>query len=197
MTTNTAETHRVDAATLRQWLESNESVTVIDVRTPAEFEAAHILGSYNVPVHLLSEHADEVSRRIDHHVVLHCQSGARATEARKHLAAVGMDGVQVLDGGVAEFERAGGQVVRGRQRWALERQVRLVAGSLVTASIAASLLAPKARFLAGVVGAGLTFAAVTDTCAMARVLSALPYNRGTKEPTREEAIGQLPTGQAA
>jgi rhodanese-related sulfurtransferase len=194
---STPKADRVDAATVKQWLDQDETVTIIDVRTPAEFETAHIRGSYNVPLHLLSEHAEEVSRRLDHHVVVHCQSGARASEARKHLAAAGMNGVSVLDGGVAEFEQAGGEVVRGRQRWALERQVRLVAGSLVTASIAASLLAPKARFLAGAVGAGLTFAAITDTCAMGRALSALPYNRGIKEPGRDQVINQLPGSHQA
>ena len=44
--------------------------------------------------------------------------------------------------------------------------------------ILASLVAPKARFLAGAVGAGLTFSAVSNTCAMAAVLGKLPYNRG-------------------
>lgn len=197
MTTNTHQSDRVDAATVKRWLDHDKTVTIIDVRTPAEFETVHIRGSYNVPLHLLSEHAEEVSRRLDHPVVVHCQSGARASEARKHLAAAGLDDVSVLDGGVRDFEEAGGEVVRGRQRWALERQVRLVAGSLVTASIAASLAAPKARLVAGAVGAGLTFAAVTDTCAMARALSALPYNRGTTEPGRDEVLNQLPHASQA
>jgi rhodanese-related sulfurtransferase len=194
---NAEISHPVDAATVREWLENDEAVTVIDVRTPAEFESAHIRGSYNVPLQLLNEHAEELSRRLDEHVVLVCQSGARSSEARERLAAFGLDNAQVIDGGVPDYEEAGGEVVHGRQRWALERQVRLVAGSLVSGSIAVSLFAPRARFVAGAVGVGLTVAAVTDTCAMSRVLSRLPYNRGTNDPTPDEVLTQISEKKAA
>jgi rhodanese-related sulfurtransferase len=194
---NAEISHPVDAATVREWLENDEAVTVIDVRTPAEFESAHIRGSYNVPLQLLNEHAEELSRRLDEHVVLVCQSGARSSEARERLAAFGLDNAQVIDGGVPDYEEAGGEVVHGRQRWALERQVRLVAGSLVSGSIAVSLFAPRARFFAGAVGVGLTVAAVTDTCAMSRVLSRLPYNRGTNDPTPDEVLTQISEKKAA
>jgi len=195
MPTQTAD--RVDATTVRSWLGQDDSVTVLDVRTPAEFETAHIRGSYNVPLRLLNEHAEELSSRLDHRVVLVCQSGVRASEARQRLAGVGMDNLHVLEGGVPAFESAGGEIVRGEARWAMERQVRLVAGSLVLGSIVASIFAPKARFVAGAIGAGLTFAAVTDTCAMARMLSALPYNRGSSEPTSDEVLAQLSNQRAA
>lgn len=87
---------------------------------------------------------------------------------------------------------AGGQVVHGRPRWGLERQVRLVAGGLVLAGVLASRWAPKSVLLAGGIGAGLTASALTDTCTMARLLSALPYNRGTKADA-QQLLGRLPT----
>ena len=68
-------------------------------------------------------------------------------------------------------------VRRGRQRWDLERQVRLVAGSLVLAGIVGSVFVPELKYLSGFVGAGLTFAALSNTCAMGMALSKLPYNR--------------------
>jgi hypothetical protein len=37
---------------------------------------------------------------------------------------------------------------------------------------------PKLKWLAAAIGGGLTFAAVTDTCAMGNALSKLPYNSG-------------------
>ena len=64
------------------------------------------------------------------------------------------------------------------QRWDLERQVRLVAGSIVLTSILGSIAAPKLKWLAAAIGGGLTFAALTNTCAMGMLLSKLPYNRG-------------------
>jgi len=68
-------------------------------------------------------------------------------------------------------------VRRSRHRWDLERQVRLVAGSLVLGSILASIAKPAARFLAGAVGAGLVVAAMTNKCTMGMALAKLPINR--------------------
>jgi hypothetical protein len=67
--------------------------------------------------------------------------------------------------------------VKRKPRWALERQIRLVAGSIVLISIVASIWWHPARFLAGAIGLGLTVAAITDTCLMGRMLMKLPYNR--------------------
>lgn len=182
---------RIDASTARQWLQRTEPVTVIDVRSPAEFETARIRGSINIPLPVVGEHARQLVSRLDRDVVLVCQSGARATQAQQHLAGAGAEHLHVLHGGIAAFEASGGEVVRGRARWSLERQVRLVAGSLVLASLAASLRAPRARLLAGGVGAGLTLSALTDTCTMGRVLSALPYNRGSDDRSPQEVLDQL------
>lgn len=44
--------------------------------------------------------------------------------------------------------------------------------------VVASTVLPPLRYLAGAVGAGLVFTALTNTCAMGNVLSKLPYNRG-------------------
>jgi rhodanese-related sulfurtransferase len=193
----TSTPDRVDAPTVLGWLGQPDAVTVIDVRSPAEFETAHIAGSYNVPLDLLSEHAAQLAARLDRQVVLVCQSGTRAAQARQHLAGVGAEHLHVLDGGVGAYGAAGGDVVRGRARWALERQVRLVAGALVLAGISASWRVPGARLLAGGVGAGLTLSALTDSCTMARVLSALPSNRGPRRRPAAEVLDQLPPARPA
>ncbi|MDP9408561.1 MAG: rhodanese-like domain-containing protein [Actinomycetota bacterium] len=193
MTTSTPD--RVDAPTVRTWLTDHagaDKVTVLDVRTPAEFETVRIPGSINVPLPLVEKHAGQLAARLHRDVVLVCQSGARATQAQQRLAGVGAERLHVLDGGVPAYETAGGSVVRGPARWALERQVRLVAGTLVLTSIAASLRWPTTRFVAGGIGAGLTISALTDTCTMGRVLAALPYNRGPRQPNPAEILDQLP-----
>lgn len=179
--------------TLRTWIDQHEDLVLVDVRSAAEFESMHIPGSYNVPLPLLSEHADELAARLGSRVVLVCQSGARAEQARQRLGKSGIDSAYVLTGGAPGFAAAGGDVVRGQDRWGLERQVRLAAGSLVVLGLAGGkFISPKIRMLAGAVGAGLTFSAATNTCAMGQALSAMPWNRAAKEPTRESAILTLP-----
>lgn len=187
----------LDPETLETWFREHQDLVVLDVRSAAEFESMHIRGSYNVPLPLLSEHAGELAARLGSRVVLVCQSGARAEQARQRLGGAGLGTAYVLTGGVPGFAAAGGDVVQGRSRWDLERQVRLAAGSLVVLGLAGGkFVSPRIRMLAGAIGAGLTFSAATNTCAMGRALSAAPWNKAATEPTRETAILQLPTAAA-
>ena len=41
----------------------------------------------------------------------------------------------------------------------------------------ASTVVPRAKWLAGLVGGGLVFAAVTNTCAMGMALAKMPWNQ--------------------
>jgi rhodanese-related sulfurtransferase len=183
--------------TLRTWVIEHKDLVVIDVRSAAEFESQHIRGSYNVPLPLLSEHTHELADRLGSRIVLVCQSGARAEQARQRLAGSGIDTAYVLTGGVPGFAAAGGDVVKGKDRWDLERQVRLAAGSLVVLGlVGGKFVSPKIRTLAGLIGAGLTFSAATNTCAMGQAISAMPWNKSAREPTRESAILQLPVAEA-
>lgn len=175
-------TRSVDAPTLADRLgdPTGPRPTVIDVRTPVEFEAGHIPGAVNVPLDELRASLDELRPVLDDHhdVVLVCRSGARAGRAHQ---ALGLG--SVLAGGIADWERTGGPVNRGRQAWELERQVRLAAGTLVFAGVLGSTVAPRAKWLSGVVGGGLAFAALTNTCAMGMALARMPWNRRGARPT--------------
>jgi rhodanese-related sulfurtransferase len=168
----------LNAATLRQLLDAGHAPRILDVRTPGEFQTSHIPGAYNVPLDLLREHRSELLAHIDDDVVLVCRSGARATQAEQSLAQAGLPNLKVLDGGILAWQAANAPVNHGKPRWDLERQVRLVAGSIVLASVLASVLVPGTQWIAAVIGAGLTVAALTNTCAMGMLLSRLPYNRG-------------------
>lgn len=182
----------IDAATLKAWEDNHDDLMVIDVRGGAEFDSMHIKGSYHVPLPLLSEHAEEFAAKMGTRVVLVCQSGNRAEQARKHLDAVGLGSASVLTGGVPAYAAAGGNVVKGKNTWALERQVRMTAGSLVLAGVVGSkLLSPKLGLLAGGIGAGLTFSAATNSCAMGQMLSKMPWNRSANEPTAHQALQNL------
>jgi len=187
----------LDPETLQSWLTAHQDLVVIDVRSAAEFEASHIRGSYNVPLPLVSEHTGDLAARLGSRVVLVCQSGVRAEQARQRIAAVGLATAYVLTGGVPGFSAAGGDVVKGKDRWDLERQVRLAAGSLVVLGLVGGrFISPRVRMVAGAIGAGLTFSAATNTCAMGKALSAMPWNAAAAEPTRESAILQLPVPAA-
>lgn len=168
----------IDSQTLSDLLGSARAPRVLDVRTPADFETAHIAGAYNVPLELLREHRDEIIEHIGEDVVLVCRSGRRAAQAEETLRNAGLSNVHILDGGITAWEAGGFVVNRGARRWDLERQVRLVAGTLVLTGIVGSIAAPGLKWLAAAVGGGLAVAALSDTCAMGTALAKLPYNRG-------------------
>jgi rhodanese-related sulfurtransferase len=177
---------------LRNLLESATAPRLVDVRTPAEFETSHIAGSYNVPLDVVDQLGAEVARRLDGHsdVVLVCRSGQRSTKAQTLLRNAGLSSGRVLENGITDWEGRGFAVDRGAQRWDLERQVRLVAGSVVLSSVLGSVAAPRLKWLAAAIGAGLTYAAVSNTCAMGTALSKLPYNRGATSDA-ETILSQL------
>ncbi|OLP02080.1 sulfurtransferase [Mycolicibacterium porcinum] len=192
----------IDAAELNERKQAGTGPRVIDVRTPGEFETAHIPGAYNVPLDLLQEHRDEIAQHLDEDVVLVCRSGQRATTAGETLRDAGLPNVSILDGGMTAWQDKGFGVRRGVQRWDLERQVRLVAGSIVLSSILGSIASPKLKWVAAGIGAGLTTAALTNTCAMGMMLAKLPYNRGAScdaQSVVEKLIGskQAPSGALA
>lgn len=158
-----------------QMIESNDSIRVVDVRSPAEFAHSRIPNSINVPVSQIHGRLGEFSTGP---VVLVCAAGTRAAEASRLLSAAGIDTSVVLQGGIDAWAAHGGELERTASApWAMERQVRLAAGTLVLIGLLLSLAYDPLKWIAGFIGAGLTFSALSNTCGMARVLSLMPWNR--------------------
>ncbi|WP_037857979.1 rhodanese-like domain-containing protein [Streptomyces sp. NRRL F-5065] len=193
MTTPTTP-HSLTIHELRARIDSGTPPRVLDVRSPLEFEEAHIPGSHNVPLPLLREHREEFTRHLDSDVVLVCRSGQRAGQAERALAEAGLPGLAVLSGGMTAWERSGAPTKYGQERWDMERQIRLVAGFLVLVGALGSFVVPGLQALSAFVGAGLAFAAVSNTCAMGMLLSRMPWNRVPSVDPRE-AVAQLSAGR--
>jgi len=183
----------IDVTAARELIAANPDVLLVDVRTPGEFAGVHIPGAVNLPLDQVEAHLERIVKDAGGRMILICRSGARAERCRRTLQTAGVHDALVLEGGMNAWIAAGGPVVRGRPRWDLERQVRLTAGGIVAASIAASLLWPPARFVAGLVGVGLVVAAITDTCALGMLLAKLPYNRPAQAGGGHEGL-ERPAG---
>lgn len=153
----------------------------LDVRTPAEFEDAHIDGAVLHPVTELKASEVQVALQGKSFCVVICGSGGRATKAAEQLAAANITGLRVLEGGMKAWRSLGLPVVEGKKTISIERQVRIGAGSLVViGSVLALLVHPAWIGLSAFVGVGLIFAGVTDTCGMALVLARMPWNAKPK-----------------
>lgn len=178
-TIQTEPSSSLDAAAARSLIAGKPDTLVVDVRTPGEYETAHIPQSVNIPVDQVDTHLRRIVSNAGGRMVLVCQTGPRAVQAHKKLTEAGLSDVAVLEGGMNAWIASGGQVEStGKARWSLERQVRLVAGLIVLVAVVASVWFPAAKYVAGFIGAGLVFAAVSNICMMANLLAKLPYNRG-------------------
>lgn len=164
----------VSAQELSRQLKSGSRLQIVDVRSPGEYNVGHIPGAINIPLEQVeARHAD-----LQSDVVLVCKSGKRASMACARIPSDLANSV-ILEGGTEAWKQAGHSVVASaNSTWALERQVRFGAGLMVLAgTILGATVAPGWFGLAGFVGAGLTFAGLTDICGFAMLLGAMPWNK--------------------
>lgn len=162
--------------TLNEKLE-NEDLHLVDVREYAEFAGGRVAGARLLPL-------GEIERRnaeLDHTkpIYVMCRTGNRSSQAQKKLKDLGFTNVINVAGGFEAWKKADLPFEKDENApWALERQVRFVAGLLVLTGVLLSVFVhPYFIALSGFVGAGLVFAAVTDTCAMGMFLLKMPWNR--------------------
>jgi rhodanese-related sulfurtransferase len=167
-----------------------EKVTLIDVRTPAEFGEVHVDFAHNIPLDRLDTQAVKAVAG-DGPLYFVCKSGTRSQKACEKLLAAGVTDVVSVEGGTAACEAAGVPVIRGKKAMSLERQVRIAAGALVAIGAALAAFGPEAPVnwqaigagLAGFVGCGLVFAGITDTCGMAMLIAKMPWNQACRTAT--------------
>jgi len=87
-------------------------VIILDVRTPEEFNAGHIENAININV-ADSNFSSEVSK-LDKNatVAVYCRSANRSGVATKEMAELGFTDMYDMQGGIIDWEAAGGPVVQ-------------------------------------------------------------------------------------
>ncbi|MFA6320610.1 MAG: MBL fold metallo-hydrolase [Candidatus Omnitrophota bacterium] len=153
------------------------SVKFLDVRSVPEYNEAHIKNSINIPVDMLAGKVNELSASKEKYIVL-CRTGSRSAMAADMLMRSGIASVKVMGGGMIGWQKDGLPVIKGPRVISLERQVRIIAGSLVLSGILLSWLVNWAFiFISLFVSCGLIYAGLTDNCMMGMLLMNLPYNK--------------------
>ena len=157
-------------------LSQKNSIPLIDVRTPAEYESVHAKGAVNHPMESLDLAKIPCSKEEEIHVI--CQSGGRSMKVCQKLEGAGFTNLVNVDGGTSAWHAAGLPVVEGKKVISLERQVRIASGSLVVIGVlVGQFVHPSGFGLSGLIGAGLVFSAVTNTCGMGMMIAKMPWNR--------------------
>lgn len=169
---------RIGVHALAALLDRQPRLTLVDVRTPAEFHAAHIECARLQPLpdlrsaNLLKEFGQETLYVI-------CQSGARAAKAISRLEESGMENCVLVEGGMDAWLQAGLPTIRGKSNsLSILRQVQITVGLIC--AVGSTLAILVSRFFAVLpllMGIGLLFAGLTGTCGLALFLSVMPWNR--------------------
>lgn len=162
--------------TTAQTVAALEKPFILDVRTPAEHQSQHVAGAILQPLHQLDPaRVRELAGGQACYVL--CKSGQRARQAAEKLEAAGLKNVEVIDGGILAWKAAGLPVVEGQETMSIERQGRLTAGLFVLAgALLAHFVNPSWIWLSAFFGAGLAFAAITNSCALGLILARMPWN---------------------
>ena len=171
---------------LRELIDRDASLRLIDVRSAAEFASGHVPGAVNIPMEQVESRLDDISRSGE--VVLICQGGKRAAVTADWIC--DRRDVKVLEGGTQAWIDSKLPIVECVAcRWSLERQVRFGAGVLILIGTLLTFVAWYWVFLAMLVGAGLTMAGATGFCPMAIALGKMPWNRASAKilPNKAQA----------
>lgn len=93
----------VDRKTLKQWVDSDEKVTIVDVLSPGSYHKAHIKGAINIPFN----HYESLKHRFpkDGKLVVYCASFQchASTRVVKKLIADGYTNVYDYAGGIKDW----------------------------------------------------------------------------------------------
>lgn len=90
----------INAAEVEKHLK-DKNTQIVDVRGNAEYKTHHIPGADNVFIGTLPDHLDKI--KDDKSVIVHCQSGVRATIAYSILRKNGFENVRNFSGGMEEW----------------------------------------------------------------------------------------------
>jgi glyoxylase-like metal-dependent hydrolase (beta-lactamase superfamily II)/rhodanese-related sulfurtransferase len=101
----TAHVPQISAQELRRMATGKAPLTVLDVRAPREFEAAHIEGAVNIPAPDVRTRSGELRRDVP--IVTVCSTGHRSSLAASILKQKGFDHVLNLAGGMTGHAAAG------------------------------------------------------------------------------------------
>ena len=169
----------ISAEQFRQLVDSGQRLDVIDVRTPAEFQSVHLTVARNLPLDKLDPAAIQAARsdRAREPLYIVCRSGARGKQACERFIAAGYSRVINVEGGTSACEKAGIPVVKGKMSMPINCQVQAIVGTLVVAGSLLSYLNPAWTWLAALMGAGLLYSGLTDSCVMGMFLSRMPWNQ--------------------
>lgn len=82
----------------KERLKADNSILLLDVRTPEEYQKVHIPGSVSLPLNELADGIFHFAPEQNKEIIVYCLSGARAGSACKILSQIGYSNVSTMGG---------------------------------------------------------------------------------------------------
>ncbi len=86
---------------LKQKLDENGSVLLLDVREPSEYDIVHLEGARLIPLNTLPHHVDSLPSNQE--IVVYCHHGQRSLYATAYLHQNGFTDTKNLVGGIDQW----------------------------------------------------------------------------------------------
>jgi rhodanese-related sulfurtransferase len=160
-------------------LQKEEKVKLIDIRTPQEHKREYIDCAENIEI----DDIYDADIKEDEVVVLHCQSGNRTNQAGAKITGLKAKNIYLLDGGINAWKKHKQPTQKNiKEPLPIMRQVQIIVGFMVLLGVVLSFTVSQYfMILSAFFGAGLLFAGLSGTCALANVLELLPYNSKSRK----------------
>lgn len=100
----------IDAQTAVVMIESDENLTLLDVRTVPEYKEGHLRDATLIPLQQLDRHIDKLAEKKKTKILVYCQSGNRSVAASRILERQGFTPVNVK-GGIQALKSAGAEII--------------------------------------------------------------------------------------
>src|SRR5699024_10322114 len=91
-----------DLETLRQKIDGQEAITILDVREEAEYAFDHLPGAINIPLGELDDRMDEIND--DNEINVICRTGSRSDLASQKLSDKGFKNVKNVVPGMSDWD---------------------------------------------------------------------------------------------
>lgn len=88
---------------LKERLDREEKIKILDVREPYEYEISRMEGSFLIPLRQLSQRHKEL--KMEDFIIVHCNTGPRSIEAVQFLISRGFQKIKYLKGGIRAWTK--------------------------------------------------------------------------------------------
>lgn len=95
------EIPEISPQALKKKLDESESVFLLDVREPSEYDIVHLEGAQLIPLNTLPHHVESLPS--DHEIVVYCHHGTRSLYATAYLHQNGFHDAKNLEGGIDQW----------------------------------------------------------------------------------------------